>query len=149
MSNSNYMFAYGMNTNRASMKIRCPNAVYIGNGVLKNHRFDFRYHADVRPDFEYDVEGALWELDAKSLELIDRAEGYPVYYTRKIENIVANGKIIPAWVYKMVDLYEPLRNPPDHYWTNVLLGYEDLGIDVVQLDNAITRIERKHRDDEK
>ena len=43
-----YYLAYGMNTNRAAMRQRCPKAKPMGGFYLPNYRLIFRGVADFR-----------------------------------------------------------------------------------------------------
>ena len=47
-----YYLAYGMNTSRDAMAVRCPNAKPLGGFYLPNHRLIFRGVADFRYDHD-------------------------------------------------------------------------------------------------
>lgn len=44
---------------------------------------------------QYEVKGEVWEIDERTLALLDRLEGYPSFYDR----IQINTTIGQAWVY--------------------------------------------------
>lgn len=134
-----YMFSYGMNTNLRGMRSRCMNARRVGVARLDNHRFDFRFHADVVEDENSDVLGLLWQLDDRDLESIDIVEGYPRYYIRELIPVACeDGKVYNAWVYKMT-AQDGHRLPDGYYWEMVLEGYKENDIDVTQLYVALGR----------
>ena len=88
-------FAYGMNTDPNQMDHF--NATPLGRAVLLHHSFHLSVHADVRPDINTVVDGVLWEIDDDTLVDLDNREGYPHYYTRNLQLVEFNGKIVEAW----------------------------------------------------
>lgn len=138
-SEKHYMFSYGMNTNLSGMRSRCPQAVCLGKSILYEHRFDFKYHADVEYASGSVVHGLLWELDDTGLEYIDRVEGYPTYYTREEIWVDAeDDKQYLAWVYKM----QPgnhVELPSDGYLHMVHEGYTSNDIPTEQIWTAMER----------
>ena len=97
-------FAYGANLDLRGMELRCPGYKPISRAVLKNYRLVFRGVADITPDLHYKVDGALYELTHEHLRVLDRFEGYPHLYTRKLlPVIIEQGEEVKAIVYIMVD----------------------------------------------
>ena len=131
-----YYFAYGMNTNKYEMALRCPNAKSLGPAVLFDHVFEFRNHADVRHTVGSTVHGALWEITDECLEALDILEGYPHYYTRK-EDLVAHEELgaIEAIFYHMND-QEGLSAPSEIYYDMVEEGYKEHNINTRVLLNS-------------
>jgi gamma-glutamylcyclotransferase (GGCT)/AIG2-like uncharacterized protein YtfP len=135
----NYMFSYGMNTNIGGMRLRCPDAVCLGKAVLYEHRFDFRYHADVAQQPGSLVHGLLWELDDVGLGYMDKVEGYPTYYTREEIWVDADdGNQYLAWVYKMQP-GDGFEFPHDSYLQMVHEGYVSNDIPTDQIWTAMER----------
>ena len=57
-----YYLAYGMNTNRAAMRQRCPKAKPMGGFYLPNHRLIFRGVADFRADRDCMLPVVAWKI---------------------------------------------------------------------------------------
>lgn len=140
-----YMFSYGMNTNTTQMLLRCRNAYPLGCGKIFNHRFDFRYHADIqntgnRRDM---VHGMTWEISEDDLKAIDMLEGFPVYYTRKLVHVdVCNYMGVTAWVYEMIDK-SLLDFPNQQYYDCLIEGYQQNDIPIQQIHDALDRCEQE------
>lgn len=140
-------FAYGMNTNLNSMAQRCPGAVCIGPAELRDYRFSFRLHADVELAYGHRVEGTLWLLDQHHMDALDQCEGYPDYYIRhQVWAYPAPGVVEPdmledngavkAWVYEMAEKHNETA-PSQSYYNHCYEGYEQNGLDTMQLENAV------------
>lgn len=140
-----YYFGYGMNTNPAGMALRCPAAVALGRAILPDHMFRFCYHADIVDALEYQTEGVLWRVTDKCMEALDRLEGYPHYYTRKMVKVKCGGDTFDAWVYQMN--FASTGIPPDPempdmgYLQNVMEGYIHYGCDRTQIYQALQEAE--------
>ena len=130
------MFSYGMNTNVDGMRGRCPAATSMGAAVLPNHQFRFAYHADVVPADGARTVGVLWEITDRCLESLDRLEGYPTYYDRKIVPVQYHNQMYDAWVYYM----QPGNTesaPGESYWNCLIEGYRDHDVSTRQLHEAL------------
>lgn len=131
------MFAYGMNTNIKSMKIRCPDAKLLGKATLSDYRFRFATHADVIPSKKSKVEGVLWEITDICLESLDMCEGYPFYYDRILVPVSFTDTIVESYVYVM----QPGSGesmPSESYLNLVLAGYRDNNVDATQVLIALS-----------
>lgn len=131
-------FAYGMNTNRASMSQRCPAARALGAAKLLGHRFRFAHHADVEIDRRSSTDGVLWSITEPCLISLDQLEGYPDYYNRKWAEVELGDQRHRAIVYFMQPGH---RNhaPSIHYFDMVCEGYRDFGVPQDQLWNSVTK----------
>lgn len=127
-------FAYGMNTNLHSMASRCPKAKSLGYAILEDYRFRFAHHADVVPDLYNRVDGVLWELTEDCLRSLDRLEGYPFYYDRKLVTVESADTAIKhqAWVYYMQPGHAD-SDPSDSYVEMLLEGYTDHNVPTKQI----------------
>lgn len=134
-------FAYGMNTNLASMASRCPTARSLGSAILPNHEFRFATHADILDNDEMDCYGVLWEITRNDLRSLDALEGYPFYYDRKVVEVRHNGRIVRALTYFM-NAGNPDALPAQGYYDMVKEGYLEHGVPVAQLDEAVAFIQR-------
>jgi gamma-glutamylcyclotransferase (GGCT)/AIG2-like uncharacterized protein YtfP len=139
-------FAYGMNTNKAQMAVRCPKAQSLGRAILPEHEFRFSVHADVIPDPEFNTEGVLWEITPECEKALDALEGYPTYYLKKIVTVEYNETFVKAMVYYMTgDL--PDSYPSDGYLNMLMEGYREHDVDNRQIYSSlalIQQLERKH-----
>ena len=111
-------FAYGSNLSQAQMGVRCPMAKGLGVAVLEGHRLSFTAFsrgwdggvADVVEAVGDEVWGFLYEITPEDLSALDRYEGYPNYYNRRLLPVVpkVNHSAVEAWVYFVV-------NKQDHH----------------------------------
>lgn len=60
------------------------------------------------------VHGVLLETDEAGLSVIDRKEGAPIRYARRLEGVRTGTETIEAWVYAVTEAY--LEPPP--VWPN-------------------------------
>ena len=132
-------FSYGMNTNLEQMARRCPTAVSLGAAVLPGFRFEFKSFATVSPDVEQDVHGVLWEIQPSDEVSLDRLEGYPIYYNKRMVDILIDGKTATAMTYFMYP-DEVLNLPSASYLTMLKEGYRDHGIAFDQLYKALDQV---------
>jgi gamma-glutamylcyclotransferase (GGCT)/AIG2-like uncharacterized protein YtfP len=132
-------FSYGMNTNLTQMARRCPNAQSLGAAVLPGFRFEFKQFATVVPDYQTDSVGVVWEITEDCEDALDILEGFPKYYTKQMVTVLIDGVPHTAMTYLMYP-NEVLNLPSNSYYNLVADGYEDHGISLDQLDNAIDRV---------
>lgn len=140
-----FYFAYGMNTNRDSMRYRCPGAICMGAATLPAHEFRFAHHADVVPNTDSTVDGVLWLIDTDHLASLDQLEGYPWYYDRAILPVQYQGNIVMSECYRM----QP-NNPDDYpsktYLDMLLEGYEEHHVPQDQIEAALDNVAKKQQD---
>lgn len=83
-------FAYGSNMNLEQMDFRCPAAKAVGTVRLEDYRLAFCGKASgcgvatILPEEGSHVEGVLWEITPECEKSLDRYEGYPHLYGKKI-----------------------------------------------------------------
>lgn len=88
-------FAYGSNMDGAQMRARVPGVREVGPGTLGGHEFLFSGFsqrwggavANVRAKRGSKVFGVVYELPAGGLSMLDRFEGYPTHYQRKLATV--------------------------------------------------------------
>lgn len=140
-----YYFAYGMNTNPEQMGFRCPTARALGLATLNHHRFEFKTHATISASKGQVVEGVLWTITPEDEDSLDRLEGYPNYYGKKIVLVEHQEQHFRAMVYVMDSAM--LHAPPNnYYYQTVAEGYDKFGVSKHQLRVArqySTKIYRK------
>lgn len=136
-----WYFAYGMNTNINGMAQRCPQAKCMGPVVLPDHKFVFRYHADIEQSPGNLAHGVLWEITEDCERSLDTLEGYPYYYDKKeviVESLTEiNGmNRFVAMVYYMTD-QTAVGSPAEYYLNSVLEGYKENNVNIDQIHQAL------------
>jgi gamma-glutamylcyclotransferase (GGCT)/AIG2-like uncharacterized protein YtfP len=132
-------FAYGMNTNLASMSSRCPTARCIGPAWIDNYEFVFRTHADIAESPGSICYGVLWDISKHDLKSLDRLEGYPYYYTRFRVRVNLGDHFVYAITYQMID-QTYIQEPGRGYLDMVREGYQANGVPTDQIDRAINMV---------
>ena len=101
-----YYFAYGSNMNPKRMANRVGDFEILGLGTLKDHELRFNKiarnkdgigYANISPLYDKKVEGIIYRF--QNITLLDKSEGYPIHYNRKIMEILHNGNRLETWVY--------------------------------------------------
>ena len=124
-----YYFAYGSNLNRSEMRVRCPGAKPLTPATLAGWRLTFRGVADIEPAPDAAVPGALWRLDHVDLRSLDRYEGAPHLYERRLLEVDTESGPLEAIAYVMTsDDYLGLPSP--WYFERIVEGYADWGLPV-------------------
>jgi gamma-glutamylcyclotransferase (GGCT)/AIG2-like uncharacterized protein YtfP len=136
--------AYGSNMNLAQMKMRCPKAKVIGNGELAGYKLTFRGRNNGVANVERDPAGCvpivLWTITGECERALDRYEGYPTLYKKEIVRVTTATGEQEAMLYVMAKQYESMPALPiGHYFEIIRQGYEDNGIDVLPLQEALLK----------
>ena len=137
-----YYVAYGSNLNKRQMDVRCPDAVALGTGKVKDYQLLFRGRrsgavATIEPKKGSNVPVAVWEISARDEERLDFYEGYPhLYYKDDLTVQLDDGSEIVGMVYLMTPGKE-LGRPTDFYFQAIAEGYSDFGFDVSMLKAAV------------
>lgn len=137
-----YYVAYGSNLNISQMSRRCPTAIIYGKGVLKNWTLTFRAmrgpaYATIEKNNDSAVPVAVWEIDRRSEEALDRYEGFPYFYYK--ENVVVemeDGDTIRGMAYIMNHCAIP-GIPSYSYVRTIQEGYLDNNLDMKYLDKSL------------
>lgn len=155
LEHCNLYFAYGNNMLAETMRTRCGEAdqpgTYrlLGAARLERHRLVFNTYAQssisppsgceaelaqtggavssILPVAEREVWGGLYEIGASALAALDRAEGYPDHYDRRVMSVQLrdDDEEHRAWVYVAVDPQEEGRAVPA-YLARLRAGAEEL-----------------------
>jgi gamma-glutamylcyclotransferase (GGCT)/AIG2-like uncharacterized protein YtfP len=154
-----YYFAYGSNMNSARMLERVGKFSIIGRGVLSDFKLVFNKkahgkvgeaYANVMPSPGESVEGIVYQFD--EIQKLDKHEGYPNHYDRKLMKISIGGESTEAWVYfAREDRIAEGLLPSKEYLEHLLQGKEYLSEAYFQrlLDvkiNLIQNEDEKFRD---
>ena len=84
--------AYGSNMNIEQMKRRCPKAIPIGKGILKDYKLVFKGVADVIKSPGDEVPIAIWKITEECEKALDRYEGFPHLYRKEYVTVEIEGK---------------------------------------------------------
>lgn len=130
-------FAYGSNLHIHQMAARCPGAEQVAPATLRNWRLTFRRVADIVPHKGQVVHGALWKIDSDHEKALDRYEGFPHLYVKKIVHVeIAEGQYVEAMVYVMkADVRDEAR-PGSAYYFTILEGFRHWELPLTALEAA-------------
>ncbi|MEG2198102.1 MAG: gamma-glutamylcyclotransferase family protein [Cellulosilyticaceae bacterium] len=137
--------AYGSNMNLKQMGMRCPAAVVIGTGEVKDYRLTFRGLTKGVANIERSQEGSvpivLWEITPECEVALDRYEGYPSLYTKKtIEVDLKDESRIEAMAYVMARRYQDYpAEPSKTYLDTIIRGYKDNKLRLTKLNEAVAK----------
>ena len=139
--------AYGSNMDVTQMAFRCPDAKLIGTGEIKNYRLMFKgelpySYATIEGEEDFTVPVVLWELSAADEFSLDRYEGCPKKYYKKVIEVAVGKGTIQAMVYVMDEGY-PLNPPDSHYYSVIYDAYEKFGLDTEILEEALKFSDRR------
>ena len=91
--------------------------------------------ATVEPFPSGSVPVLIWEITEADEEALDRYEGWPFFYRKELVEVMLDGKPVKAMVYIMNE-GKPLGQPSCYYYSVILEGYKDAGLDVEILRQA-------------
>lgn len=148
-----YYFAYGSNMNPNRMADRVGDFEIVGLGILQNFELKFNKIAKNKNGIGYanvvwapgkNVEGIIYQFE--DIALLDKHEGYPKHYNRKVLDILHNQSLLKTWVY--IAQENQISNgllPERSYLGHLLVGeeylsesyFEELRIVPVKEDNSI------------
>lgn len=128
--------AYGSNLNYEQMAWRCPNSEPVGLGMINDYKLCFDVHADIRPERGSCVPVLLWDISDEDWENLDRYEGYPKYYIKKIVKVNFGNQEVDAIVYVMTN-GRCYSFPSEDYYFTIVEGYNQNGMDIDFLRDGI------------
>ena len=138
MENTLY-FAYGSNINLGQMEYRCPDASVVGPVVLEGWELLFRRggFATIAPKEGKTVQGLLWSITLACERSLDRYEGYPRFYDKKMVTVRdGEGRSLSVMAYIMDDRFREPMLPAESYYNGILEGYQQNGLPVSALKKA-------------
>lgn len=136
-------FAYGSNLDLGQMQIRCKFAQVLGAAELPDYELTFNGVADVVQRKGSKVSGGLFRITNRCLEALDRYEGYPFLYDRKVVEVIDEfGEKIEALVYVMQPGHRRTEtNLPSRFYFEVIeRGFTDFGLNTRPLYDALERV---------
>ena len=138
--------AYGSNLNKQQMKGRCPDAKFVGTGVIENYELQFKgslygAHATIAPQEGSSVPVGLWTIQSRDESRLDMYEGYRKtgyrYYDKEQVRVnMTNGGSVIGMVYIM-DQKMDFGQPTPGYYDTVREGYANCGLDETVLEQAL------------
>lgn len=138
--------AYGSNLNKQQMKGRCPDAKFVGTGVIENYELQFKgslygAHATIAPKEGASVPVGLWTIQSRDESRLDMYEGYRKtgyrYYDKEQVRVnMTNGGNVIGMVYIM-DQKMDFGQPTPGYYDTVREGYANCGLDETVLEQAL------------
>lgn len=125
MENTLY-FAYGSNINLDQMAYRCPDASVVGPVTLENYELLFRRggFATIAPKEGETVTGLLWSITPGCERSLDRYEGYPRFYDKRMVTVRdSEGRSLSVMAYIMDERFREPMLPTTTYYNGILEGY--------------------------
>ena len=138
MENTLY-FAYGSNINLDQMAYRCPDASVVGPVTLKDYELLFRRggFATIAPREGGKVHGLLWSLTPECERSLDRYEGYPRFYDKRMVTVRdSEGRSLSVMAYIMDERFREPMLPTTTYYNGILEGYRQNGLPASELKRA-------------
>lgn len=132
-------FAYGSNINLDQMELRCPDACVVGPVALENYELLFRRggFATIAPKEGGKVHGLLWSLSPECERSLDRYEGYPRFYDKKMVTVRDGlGRSLSVMAYIMDERFREPMLPSTSYYNGILEGYQQNRLPVTALKKA-------------
>jgi len=138
-----YYIAYGSNMDEEQMAYRCPQAKLIGPSEVEGYELLFKgsltgAYATIEPQKDSIVPVLIWEISEKDEEHLDRYEGYPTFYDKKILKVLLEGRDLEAMAYIM-DERRQLGRPTDQYYRVLDRAYQKYGFDKKILMEAFSK----------
>jgi hypothetical protein len=129
---------YGSNLNVVQMQERCPTAMPLCAGHLNDYALEFSgvCTAEPRPGERCPI--AAWQLEPRDIAALDRYEGYPSNYGKRMAKMAIMGEQQDCFFYVLNRPYE-LETPFTFYYETVEEGYNDWGLDITFLEDALDR----------
>ncbi len=151
MARQKIYIAYGSNMDFPQMKARCPDAVFLGTGVLRGWRLMFKgsrtgSYATVEKAAGCVTPVLLWKISAADEARLDRYEGFPAFYYKKTVPVVQVTAVNGTWTPKngqcrgMAYIMHEERELglPDCWYYGVLANaYRLFGFDMAILEDAL------------
>lgn len=137
MPKTKLYFAYGSNLNLPQMYERCPDARLIKTIKLNDWKLVFRCVADIIPTKGGAIYGAIFRITERCEEALDRYEGFPIMYKKRMIRIKINGKTERIMFYEMTKK-APESSPSRGYFSAVLDGFRDCNLPLKSLLSAVS-----------
>jgi len=134
--------AYGSNLHKGQMAMRCPDAIPLYVGYIKNHRIAYSGHGGpgyltIEKSNSEMVPVVVWKISEQDEKNLDMYEGYPRFYEKKLVDITIDGETdMLGEVFAYYQVNEEYKMPTDNYVFTCIKGYKTFNMDMKYLDNA-------------
>lgn len=136
--------AYGSNMNIRQMASRCPDSKVLGVSQIEGYALEFHGGggavATIVPREDSRVPVVLWEISERDERNLDRYEGFPrLYFKQDFRVFLGRHSChaqVSAFAYIMSSGYD-IGIPSEYYYSMILDGYTDNGIDTKPLFAAL------------
>lgn len=120
---------------------RCRDAQFLGTGILGGYRLLFKgmepdAYATIERWSGFQVPFVLWEISAADEVALDRYEGYPSFYGKRVVQIEFGGEKMLAMFYAK-DEELAIGQPMTHYVEVLEEAYKKFKFDRAILDEAL------------
>ena len=143
--------AYGSNMDFGQMQARCPDAVFLGAGTLKDWRLMFKgsktgSYATIEKEKGQAVPVLIWKISGADEEQLDRYEGFPTFYYKKAVVVADVAAVNAAWKPKnercrgmayIMHEERLLGRPSQCYYAVLARAYWLFGFDMRILEDAL------------
>ena len=143
--------AYGSNMDFPQMEGRCPDAEFLGAGMLQNWRLMFTgsksgSYATIEKEKGLAVPVLLWRISAADELRLDRYEGFPIFYYKKTVTVADVAAVNASWSPKngkckgMAYIMHEERGlglPSGFYYDVLARAYRLFGFDMAILEEAL------------
>ncbi len=127
--------AYGSNLNQIQMMLRCPTAIFMGPCEIQNYDLIFKHYASIKRKKGANCQAALWLIDDKCENSLDKYEGVAAGFYKKIQvKVMYKGQTFKALTYQMGSGFYQKKKPADMYYEICKQGYLDCGLDIKYLE---------------
>ena len=129
-------FAYGSNLNHFQMRRRCKDSIFLKKINLKDFKLTFRSKyraADIEPNKNSIVPGALFEISKSDEKKLDIYEDFPLLYKKYYFSYY--GKKVMTYTMTKKTMF---TFPTDRYLKIVTMGYKDCNLDEKFLKKALS-----------
>ena len=130
-------FAYGANLNLKHMREYCADMEQVEPYMLDGWELAFNKYADIRPNDDTGVYGALYYLSDADIAKLDKYENG--YKKVNFNVTLKNGKTEKCMVYLMEER-EKTAKPEEDYFQMIVQGYADWNLPPQHLFNAVARV---------
>ena len=121
------------------MAYRCPDASVVGPVTLENYELLFRRggFATIAPKEGETVTGLLWSITPGCERSLDRYEGYPRFYDKRMVTVRdSEGRSLSVMAYIMDERFREPMLPTESYYNGILEGYRQNDMPTAPLKRA-------------
>lgn len=130
-------FAYGTDLSHAQIKSRCPNVEMVQSYILQGWELSFYTTADIRPNDNGQVYGAVYKLTESDAQIL--ANAHPAYKQVNLSVTLTDGTTQNAIAHIQTER-EKTQKPTEDIFNTVLLGYADWSHPPQHLFNAVANV---------